>query len=164
MGILYVSYLLQKNIREKAKEIKGKKVTIKELDKTGKNVFGRKMYKKTVHLRDDMLIKRKVKEVPETEEEKKNKEYKRMRNVGLASLGTGATIGALRILDKGLNKQKSGKENRESTQKTSRVLGIAAPSLAALGAGLAGYGEIKRRNLKKKVKEEGEKKDDNTKE
>lgn len=111
-----------------------------------------------------MLIKRKVKEVPETEEEKKNKEYKRMRNVGLASLGTGATIGALHILDKGLNKQKSGKENRESTQKTSRVLEIAAPSLAALGAGLAGYGEIKRRNLKKKVKEEGEKKDDNTKE
>lgn len=71
----------QKNIREKAKEIKGKKVTIKELDKTGKNVFGRKMYKKTVHLRDDMLIKRKRKIVEQKLAEKIVQEEVAIKNM-----------------------------------------------------------------------------------
>ncbi len=109
-----------------------------------------------------MFIKRKVKEVPETEEEKKNKEYKKMRNVGLATLGTGAALFGISKLKKGADEQPSS--NSKFDTKSLKVLKVAAPSLAALGTGLAGYGEIKRRNLKRKVKEEGEKKDDNTKE
>ena len=101
-----------------------------------------------------MLIKRKVKEAPETEEEKKDKQYKKTRNVGLASLGTGATLGALRVIS-------NSPELRDKIEKRDkRMLEVGAAGLSGIGAGLVGYAGIKRKNLRKKEREE---KDDNNK-
>lgn len=95
----------------------------------------------------------------ETDEEKMDKKYKRLRNLGLASLGTSAIMGA----GYGIGKKRIKNPNSKVTKKDLRGAGVGAASLATIGTGLTTYASIKRHNLKKKSKEEGEKKDDNTK-
>lgn len=109
-----------------------------------------------------MLIKRRIQEeeVPETDEKKQDKNYKQLRNLGIASLGTGAALGAGHVIGKAMKKV-----NKDSkiTEKDLRNTGIGGIALGTIGAGLTTYAGIKRHNLRKKLKEEGEKKNDNIK-
>ena len=113
-----------------------------------------------------MKILRDKEKKEETDEEKRLKDYKKARNVGLATLGTGALATIISRFPKNSSDESKGYNNypnKESGKKDYKKLLLGGLITAATGAGLGTVGAIKYRKLKKKLeKENKEKENDNT--
>lgn len=107
-----------------------------------------------------MKIIRDKKREPKTEEEKELDDYRRAKNIGLASIATGGTVLlSSRLAEKASNKDKY--PSMKTIKKVDpRVLKLSGIGLSGIGLGLHGVGAVKYNSLKKKLKKEKEK-DDN---
>lgn len=108
-----------------------------------------------------MKIKRDKEKKELTPEELELKSYKRAKNIGLASLGTGAAFYGISKIGKGYNKIHKDRPENQVDRKDINFEKAAAIGLGAIGLGLHGIGAVKYRKLKKKLREKEE--DDNSK-
>ena len=90
----------------------------------------------------------------ETPEEKELKVYKRAKNLGLASLGTGAVaLGASKFLA-GMNDKKKNPSSPGVDPVDAKVAKVSGIILGSAGGLLHGISAVKYRKLKKKLEKE----------
>ena len=108
-----------------------------------------------------MKIKRDKEKKELTPEELELKTYKKAKNIGLASMGSGAVFYGVSKIGKGYNKIHKNNPDRQVDPKDINFEKAAALGLGAIGLGLHGIGAVKYRKLKKKLQEKEE--NDNSK-